>query len=242
MPDQEITNELLYDKKWHLLIKRAGIFKQIPFIDFVFGSGSLAIGNVDEESDFDVLIGVREGRIFTVRFLSALFLSVLGWRRAKEHGGKSAANKICLNHFVTKPAYRLRLPINSYWKILYERLVPIYGNPEAMQEFFDANSSWLGEIAVETSDLRYQGFSKSWVSRFFEVVLRGRTGDLFEKLLKRYQVGRIEKGMVGERKTTPHNIKVSGGNTTEKIELAPLIVYNDEELEFHPDKAMIEIE
>jgi predicted nucleotidyltransferase len=84
--------QLLYDKKWHLLIKRAGIFKHIPFIDFVFGSGSLAIGNVDEESDFDVLVGVREGRIFTVRFLSALFLSVLRWRRAKEHGGKSAAN------------------------------------------------------------------------------------------------------------------------------------------------------
>jgi hypothetical protein len=243
MPDQEIKNELLYDKKWHLLIKRAGIFKHIPFIDFVFGGGSLAVGNVDAESDFDVLIGVRSGRIFTTRFLSAFFFGVLGWRRAKEHGGKEASDKICLNHFVTQASYKFRLAPNAYWRILYKNFVPVYGEEKKMQEFFAVNKSWVGERNLELNDLRYCGNESSRIKIILEKVLSSSFGDLIERFLKRYQIARIQKGgLKGEGGALVHRIKLSGVGERDRVELPPLIVYNDEELEFHPDKAVIEIE
>lgn len=242
MNQDYLKQGLLYDKKWHRLARRAGIFCHVPFVDFVFGSGSLAIGNVDEESDFDVLIGVAEGRIFTVRFLSALFLSLRGWRRSKEHGGVAAADKVCLNHFVTKPAYRLRLPINTYWKVLYSRLVPLYGEQAALQAFLDANADWAGVRVVESNDLRYQGASRSKVARLLERMLVGSLGNRVEAMLRRYQVARIAAGVKAVNSaTSARTIRVDGVGKREVINLAPLIVYTDEELEFHPDPAVIEI-
>lgn len=233
---------MLYDKKWLLFASRARLFRHIPFIDFVFGGGSLAMGNVDNESDFDVLVGVRPGRIFTVRFIAAALFALRGWRRSKAHGGADAANKICLNHFVTPSSYRLKLPVNTYWRLLYERLIPLYGSPEAMRAFFDANESWLGRRDVDMSDLRYQGNGHSLMRRITEKLLSGRLGEWCEAALRRYQVARIEKGMMrSQTKATVHRMRVTGAPMTEMVHLPPLVVYGDEELEFHPDPANIEI-
>ncbi len=236
------VQQLLNDKKWHLFIKRTWIFRHIPFIEFVFGSGSLAVGNVDEESDFDVLIGVRTGRIFTARFCAALALGLFGWRRAKEHGNAAAANKVCLNHFVTEASYRLRLPVNPYWKLLYKRLVPVYGMRENIQEFYDANSDWVGKRILE-SDLRYDPSRDSKMKKFFEAFLGGRIGNWCELRLKQYQRHRIQRGMQAHNDShnMAHEMWIIGAGESARVELAPLIVYSDEELEFHPDPAVIEI-
>lgn len=242
MTEKDPEVQLLYDQKWHRLARRARIFSHVPFVDFVYGSGSLAVGNVDPESDFDVLIGVRTGRIFTVRFLSAFFLSLRGWRRSKEHGGTAAADKVCLNHFVTQSTYLMRLPVNTYWRMLYERLVPLYGTEVALQAFFDANESWLGERYVAMSDLRYQGDARSWLSRALTRMLAGRFGDSVECLLKRYQILRIERGLLNNQaERRVHSMSIRGTGKSETIHLPPLIIYSDEELEFHPDPAVIEI-
>ena len=62
----------LFDKKFRIFKKRSRLFKYIPFVDFVLLAGSMATGRVHEKSDFDVIIGVRRGRVFTSWFLSAL--------------------------------------------------------------------------------------------------------------------------------------------------------------------------
>lgn len=243
MREENADTQLLYDQKWHRLAPRARIFRHVPFVDFVYGSGSLAIGNPDNESDFDVLIGVRNGRIFTIRFLAALFLSLRGWRRTKEHGGSAAADKVCLNHFVTPASYRLRLPINAYWQMLYAHLVPLHGAEEKLQAFLDANSDWAGERRVQASDLRYQGDTCSHLSRFLAWMLSGRFGDGIERLLKGYQVARIERGLrILNSERRLHTIQVFGAEKRETIHLPPLIVYSDEELEFHPDPATVEMQ
>lgn len=234
--------QVLCDKKWHVLNKKTWLFRYIPFVDFVFGSGSLAIGNVDTESDFDVLIGARTGRIFTARFFAALFFGLFGWRRAKADHRESAANKICLNHFVTPAAYKLRLQPNAYWKMLYRALVPIYGAPEAIQKFFDANAAWLGVSRVVYSDTRHIAAQPSALKRFLEFSIDTFCGNWMEELLKKYQIRRIEAGLEPSQEfRAPHQMTVLGAAEAGSIELKPLIVYNDEELEFHPDPAVIEM-
>lgn len=232
--------QVLCDKKWHKLNKRTWLFRCIPFVEFVFGSGSLAIGNVDEESDFDVLIGTRANRIFTARFFCALTLGLLGWRRGKMDHQQSAANKICLNHFVAPRAYGLRLTVNSYWRLLYQSLVPIYGSERRIQQFYDANAELMAGRRVE-ADVRYQHKTSADIKNAVELVLRGSLGDWLEERLKKYQVRRIEAGLAAAAKPTPHRMQITGMGESATIELPPLIVYTDEELEFHPDPAIIEI-
>lgn len=232
---------MLCDIKWHALIKRTWLLRHIPFIEFAFGSGSLAVGNVDNESDFDLLIGARRGRIFTARFFATAYFGLFGWRRSKEHGNAQAANKMCLNHFVTPATYRLQLPHNAYWEILYQRLVPVYGSEQNLQAFFDANSDWAGQRVIG-ADERYRHHVPSASKVLIEQLLAGSIGDWIERRLKSMQVRRIERGLheaVGAR--TLHQMTVQGAGEAAVVKLPPLIVYTDEELEFHPDPAVIEI-
>jgi hypothetical protein len=125
--------------------------------------------------------------------------------------------------------------------LLYARLVPLYGSAASMQAFFDANEEWLGQQRVEINDLRYQGSAHSSLRRFLQHALQGKVGDFFEALVRRYQVARIEKGLRTKVQRTPRLITILGEGEAEKIALPPLIVYNDNELEFHPDPAIVEI-
>src|SRR3989344_9230759 len=99
---KESAQEVFLDKKWKKLLKKIWLFKFIPGVDFVLVAGSLATGNVNKDSDFDVIVGAKQGRIFTARFLSVLFFGLFGWRRRKLSHKESARDKICLNHFITK--------------------------------------------------------------------------------------------------------------------------------------------
>ena len=233
---------MLCDKKWRVFVRRTGMFRHVPFVEFAFGSGSLAVGNVDAESDFDVLIGARTGRIFTTRFFAALLFGLRGWRRGKMDHQESAADKVCLNHFVTEASYKLRLPQNAYWRLLYRSLVPVYGQPQKVQQFFDANSSWLGVNKVVTSDARYKWQDASLFKRSLEFILDAAVGNWFEERVKAYQVRRIEAGLSPSQEfRMVHQMTVAGAPEKGTVELRPLIVYNDEELEFHPDPAVIEM-
>lgn len=233
--------EVLYDTKWQKFVRRGWIFRHVPFVEAAFGSGSLALGNVTETSDFDVLICVRTGRIFTARFFAVVMFGMFGWRRSKLDHRESASDKICLNHFVTPASYRLRLQSNNYWRLLYERLVPMYGEPEIIKRFFEANAALIKKHPV-IEDERYRWRTGSGRTHALEHMLSGTCGDWLETRLKAYQVKRIEKGLprAGDSRE-PHRIVVADTGARETISLPPLIAYNDEELDFHPDPAVIEL-
>ena len=200
-------------------MKLARFFRQLPFIEFVLGAGSLALGNARRDSDFDVIVGTKSGRIFTARFFCILMFDLLGRRRQKFSHREAASDKICFNHFITPAAYRLRPPYNVYWQELYKKLVPIYGQKDKIREFFRAND-WM-ERLVYSDDLRHQFYQPSFGGIFWEKILSGRFGDSIERMLKRIQIRRIEK-----------SLKESAG-------FKPRLVFNDEELEFHPDTLRI---
>ena len=85
--------QVLYDTKWKKFLRRAWLLRYLPFIEFALASGSMATGNVNPTSDFDVLIGAREGRIFTARFFSALVFGIFGWRRSRLDRHEAAARR-----------------------------------------------------------------------------------------------------------------------------------------------------
>lgn len=206
--------DLLLDEKWKKFLPAGRWFSFIPFIDFVFAAGSLALGTVHPVSDFDVLIGCHAGRIFTVRFLSLIVFSLLGIRRKRLDHQTAASNKICLNHFVTPAGYQLQPPYNLYWRSLYKNLVPVWGNVEAMKNFLNANQTIAGPNFL-LYDLRRRQPSFNPIKTLLAFIFQGRLGDLIEKILKKIQITRIE-----------NNLK------RENIDFSRLI-YNDKTLEFH---------
>ena len=237
---EKSPNRNLAYKKWEKFSSRVRLFWFVPFVDFVLAAGSLATGQLHEKSDFDVIVGVRQRRIFTARFFAVAFFQLFGWRRKKldekiEVYGKpghsaelsrsleSASDKICMNHFVTPRSYRLSPPHNPYWNHLYQNLIPVLGNKKSISNFFKAND-WMSPPRLRgvKRDSRYLGEGQSLLKKFLEWILGSRLGDGLEKMLKEDQVKRIKFGL------------------PQSLGYKPRFIYNDDELEFHPDTRRIE--
>lgn len=229
--------------KWNKLLRRSKIFILVPFVEIVFAAGSMAMGSANKDSDFDVIVGVKTGRIFTARFFCFLFFGILGWRRKKySRHSHYIRNKFCFSHFVAPEKYRLSEPHNKYWKKLYLSIIPIYGNSGQIQKFYDANADWVGSVRHCECDrspaCRQAGIypfkrlphsfqslamtEKRQAESVFEKMLSGKFGNVLEKWLKLIQIKKIEK--------SPNTVK----------QYKPRVVFNDSELEFHPDTRRIE--
>ncbi len=207
----------LYDRKWSKFLERVRLFRYVPFVEFILVSGSLATGKVREGSDFDVLVSARRGRIFTTRFLSMLVFELAGWRRKSADHAVGAPDKFCLNHFLTSTRYKLQPPYDKGWEELYSSLVPIMGDEEKMDQFFGVND-WLQVPRRYQRDHRYLGSGQSWIKGALEWLLSGRLGDWAESLVKGVQTRRIERGLEAA------------------MGYKGRIIYDDEELQFHPDR------
>ena len=208
------TQDVLLDKKWKIFLKRVRIFKYLPFVEAVFGAGSMSLGNVHSGSDFDVLIIAKSGRIFTTRFIAMFILGFLGLRRAGMDHKDNVSDKICLNHFVTEKSMRLDDYDNLYCHELYYNLVPVYGSRDIVDKFYEAND-WVKRRPYP-EDRRFK-VGSSLVKNILELLLGNFVGNKLEKIFKKIQLKRIYK------------------NLNKTIGYRSRLKFTDHELEFHPD-------
>jgi len=220
-----IEKQKLADLKWRKLRRLVFLLRGFPFVKMAMVTGSLAFGNVKDESDFDILIFAKSGRIWTVRFLTTLFFWTLGLRRSE----KNTRDKICLNHYLAEDALEIKSR-NLYEAQAYARFLPVLENEVGFYRKFCAANAWMGDWLVywpekfadcEAGDVA--GQKKVKVSRLLdfkrrslEIMLGGKMGDLLEKTLKKIQLRHIER----------HPLKDKIGGR---------IVASDGELEFHPE-------
>lgn len=214
--------ENIIDQKWKKLLYRSRLFEYIPFIDIVFVAGSMAMGTATKDSDFDLIVGVRTGRIFIARAFCVLLFGLLGWRRKKGASEEEARDKFCFNHFVTPDKYCLSAPYNEYWQDLYAALVPVYGCGEDIRSFYSANSVWMKNKKNYQKDCERIYLGSGYTKIFLETILSGKIGNVVESLFKKIQITKIKKSLKSEKQYKPR------------------IIFNDSELEFHPDTKRIE--
>lgn len=222
--EDRLEKQKLTDLKWRKLKHLIFLLQGFPFIKMVMVTGSLAFGNVKPESDFDILIFARAGRIWTVRFLTTLFFWMLGLRRSD----KDTSDKICLNHYLSDDALEIKYR-NIYEVQAYARSLPVLENEPGFYQKFCAANNWIKDwlifwpekfINADAGDIA--GQKKVKVSRFLnfkrrlsEKALGGKIGDWLEKILRKIQLWHIER----------HPLKDKIGGR---------IVTTDKELEFHP--------
>ena len=222
---QRINKIKISEAKWKILRKIAKWFSIVPYVRCVFVSGALAINNADHESDLDVLIITKPGRIWTARLGFLFTMQILGKRRRRID--EVAINKVCANHFISQDS--LEIPYHSiYTANVISNLVPILGSEKDINDFYDSNY-WIKEYVLDNKNLNKDNLRtinerKIFVSikRIKESILSNGFGDLIEKILKSIQLNKIKKNK-------------------ETYELGGRVVATDKQLEFHPRSAEAKI-
>jgi hypothetical protein len=212
---READRLFLLDTKWRKFLRSADLFRHAPFTELVFGSGSLATGMVTETSDFDVLVSVREGRMFTARYFLLALATLYGVRRRRDDP-HAEPDRLCVNHLITKASWS-KPPHNPYRTELYRNLILVWGSRARAAEFFRANA-WCGRDPSATNDLRWRGDRPSWFRKTFESAFGGRLGDWIERRL-----------------TRPFAIKRLKEYAARRESQNGRVVISDAELEFHFD-------
>lgn len=114
-----------------------------PWVKGIFLCNTMAYQNSRAESDIDLLVITKPGKIWTTRFLMTSFTKFLNLRPRDENN----KNKLCLSFFLTQGNLKLEnLKIHpqrdiylTYW---IDQLMPIYQTQDAYNNFRRANT-WI---------------------------------------------------------------------------------------------------
>jgi len=102
--DQRISRGKISALKIKKMRRVIGFLKWVPFVRMILITGRLAMKNASPKSDWDVLVVVKEGRIWTGRTFITLWAHLLGKRR---HHDK-IRNRLCFNYFITTGSLEIR--------------------------------------------------------------------------------------------------------------------------------------
>jgi len=210
---QRIERTKISEKKLKIIFAVTKYLRWVPYLRMIAVTGRLAMKNTEKDSDIDVLIAMRKGKIFTGRLLFTLALHFLGKRRHD----KKIANRVCLNYFITEDSLEIKLK-DLFSASEYFFILPIFGW-ETFQKF-QKDNSWIIDYKPNYFPAEIAGakmVEDSIFSRFLrklgEKILDSKW---IEKFLKRWQLQKIARNPKTKQK---------GG----------LIIAEDEALVFLPE-------
>jgi len=194
--DTRKARKFIAEKWWGRVRQYMQYVVQVPFVEMVAVCNNLAYDNPSEDSDIDLFIIIREGRMWLARLLITLILQFFGVRR---HADK-IAGRFCLSFFVTPKQLSLSAvemkpedPYLAYWT---KWLMPIYGS-EMYAQFKNQNQIWLQKgYGLRFSDLNqkqnvFQG--KGALRKGLEWMLGGWLGDQIEKAIRKLWLPRTTR-------------------------------------------------
>ena len=163
----------------------------------MFVCNTLAFNAADSDSDIDVLIIARFGRMWIARLWTTTILSLYRLRRTK----KKIADRICLSFYLADRTLNLSkfriAPDDIYLSYWLRTLIPVYdpdslgesmtrANQDLLAPFFDRARHYTPAFV---SPQKY--VNKNFIARFFEMVLSGSFGSTVEKFARSFQRRKI---------------------------------------------------
>lgn len=190
-------------------IAKRGIKKMawVPFLRAVFVCNTVGMGITEEDSDVDVFIIVKKGRLWLSRFLVTSVLSLFNLRRTKN----KIKNKICLSFYVTDDNLNLESvalksdssakasAVDIYLIYWLNNLIPIY-DPNNLHERIMKANQWvkkylpngLQSYAVDGAwGIKLETISK-FAKKFFEKVWNSNYGEMLENQAKSFQKAKMK--------------------------------------------------
>ncbi len=180
------TRKFIAEKFWNRTKLYGQYMRSVPFTRMIAVCNNLAYDNPSHQSDIDLFIVVKPGRMWLARLLITVILHFFGVRRY----GDKVAGRFCLSFFVTSDKTAMHEfalgeedPYLAYWT---KNLRPIFGS-QAYQEFRESNKDWLSAYGLEFDDSykkHMYHYEDGRLKKISEWLLGGLVGDQFEKLLK----------------------------------------------------------
>lgn len=206
--------------KWRAMLAKAKWLQAVPFIRAIAASGSLAQGTTGRDSDWDMFVIVRHGRLYSARFFLLAVSWALGVLRTKHDA--VAPDTFCFNHYVTDRGLEIRHRSLYVAHALFA-LVPVHDPDDYVSRLLRSNQ-WIKRHGLPWARKPNTGRAMtpspvlSLVRRAGEIVFGWMVGDGVECVLRTWQQRRIAR--------EPATYE-SGGR----------VVADEQEIEFHPRSA-----
>lgn len=193
------------EKLWANVRKRGWLFQAVPFLRFVAVCNNLSFGVVTEKSDVDVFIVAKKNRVYTVWFFANFFTRLFGARTYE----KNTAGKFCLSFLVDEGALgfaRMAVKNDVYLANWLFFLLPLIDRGCGAN--IEAKNKWIlpivngasnkSEFVLNRSFLLKKSVGAFVLSKFFEILMFGPIGNLFEKLFRFISLRRLgnKKGAI----------------------------------------------
>lgn len=194
--------------KWRKLKKLVRWLALVPFLRMVAVTGSLTAYNTKLESDFDLLIVAKAGRLWLTRTFVTALTALLGARRHDQ----ITKDRICLNCYLTEDGLEIKpeaKPRDFHSAQEYGRLTLLFETEKGVYQKFIASNFWLKEylnfypwpphqsigvgawpIQKTSKAILISGFMNR-CRRLAESLLAGKIGDRLENKLGVWQKRRI---------------------------------------------------
>ena len=176
----------------------ARLLQWVPFVEFAAVCNRLSVGHPHEESDIDVVIMIRDGRLWLGRLLVTAFLHLAGLRR---HGNR-IARRVCLSFYLTPRAadlqtIALRDCDDVYLRYWVAHIIPLFARAGALEDFWRANE-WahhaLHQAPRPAPLLRRRAPIAVFVA---EWLLGGWVGNVCERASRAVQLRRMGNAAAG---------------------------------------------
>jgi hypothetical protein len=189
-----LEKQIIARKLWHKVGFFLPIIRLIPFVRLVAICNTLAFDAPTLDSDIDLFIITKKGRIFLTRTFVTLLFSILGVRR---HGNK-IAGRFCLSFYLADDVldiHSIQLDDDIYLPFWMASLKAFLGKQCYLD--FLKNNNWLTAFFDREPEPDLQMLRKDpWFSvfgKFGEFVFGGKFGDLVELKLKNFYQKRFQK-------------------------------------------------
>lgn len=185
--------------RWKKLKRIVTLLQIIPNVKMIAACNTMAINDIEPESDIDVFIIIKKNRIWLTRFLITLIVAALGqWRHKKR-----IANKICLSWYITDENLNLNWVLKKPYDILLTFWItlvcPILDR--GVYNKFIKENQWVRDFLP--NHIKYEPilferkFSKIFIldilRRFLEKIFEGKLGNLVERWFKKIQILKMKK-------------------------------------------------
>ncbi len=189
--DQHEVSLRMNRQLWEKVHSFRFLFRLVPFVKMIAVCNRLAFGHARRQSDIDLFVVAKSGRLFFVRTIFAFFLQIFGVRL---HDDKTKG-RFCLSFLVSEDSLNFEdiaeKPVDVYLAYWAASLRPIVDLDQTHREFLTVNQWYHNAVSLPLLDAPFH--TRSLSQRFFEWVFGGIVGDFCEKRLCAFQMKRALK-------------------------------------------------
>lgn len=177
------------DKKVEIAKKASKVLSLVPGVLMVAVTGSLAMDNAADESDVDLMIVTKSGRLWTTRLLSYSLTKIFGIE-TRRSGDKDQKDKLCMNIWLDESDLKWTKNRNIYTAHEIAQIKPILSKENTYERFLFENR-WI---------LRYWPNSVRMVKQKVDKKTAVKPS-LLERLAYKFQYNRMRSKITREMVT-----------------------------------------